>query len=78
MAELGRGYILTTRELLHRSLMMPDNAEIYGVEWDVRTDAIRIYVMSPSLPSLHEGEKPRQVAYVVEAGWDLDGDSGPA
>jgi hypothetical protein len=63
---MGRGYLLFTRELLARSLHLPDETEIYGADWDFALDAVRLYIMSPKLADYPEGARPPQVSYSVE------------
>lgn len=56
-----RGMLVVYPEALAEILRLPTDSEIYGVEWDLMTRSVQIFIRHKDLPLCGEGEQAMRV-----------------
>lgn len=55
-AEKTRAWLDVSASFIRERLMLPDQWDVVGVEWDVSTQAMRVIVEGDNVPQGHRGE----------------------
>ena len=56
---------IISKQLLRQVLNLPDNCKLLGIEWDFPTDAMRVYIESPDLAEVDDGNIVPTVSPIV-------------
>ena len=68
MDKPGIGFFFVSAELIRSMFKLPDDTTVVGAEWNFPSNAMKIYISSPQIPSVPEGYNPLRLSPV----WNKD------